>query len=79
MPLTMQGQTGSSRGWILAITAVVLVALVLRWRAFSPFDISHADELMQYLEQAKRIATGQGIVPWEYRYGADPERAVVAG
>ena len=56
MPLTMQGQTGSSRGWILAITAVVLAALVLRWRAFSPFDISHADELMQYLEQAKRLA-----------------------
>lgn len=66
----MQGQTGSSRGWILAITAVVLAALVLRWRAFSPFDISHADELMQYLEQARRLATGQGIVPWEYRYGA---------
>ncbi len=52
---------------MLAMAAVVLAGLVLRWRAFSPFDISHADELMQYLEQAKRIATGQGIVPWEYR------------
>lgn len=66
----MQGQTGSSRNWAWAIAAVVLAGLVLRWRAFSPFDISHADELMQYLEQARRLATGQGIVPWEYRYGA---------
>lgn len=59
-----------SRNWMLAVTAVVLAALVLRWLAFAPFDISHADELMQYLEQAKRLATGSGIVPWEYRYGA---------
>lgn len=66
----MQGETARSRRWALALGAIVLAALVLRWRAFAPFDISHADEIMQYLEQAKRLATGHGIVPWEYRYGA---------
>jgi hypothetical protein len=35
-----------------------------------PFAISHADELMQYLEQGRRLAMGDGIVPWEYRVGA---------
>jgi hypothetical protein len=54
----------------IALAAVVLAALVLRWLEFAPFDISHADEIMQYLEQGKRLATGDGIVPWESRFGA---------
>ncbi len=57
-------------GYRWAIAAILLIAIWLRWRAFSPFEISHADELMQYLEQGNRLATGHGIVPWEYRYGA---------
>ncbi|MFO1255355.1 MAG: hypothetical protein U1E37_06750 [Sphingomonadaceae bacterium] len=54
----------------LVLAGVVLAALVLRWFAFAPFDISHADEIMQYLEQGKRLAIGVGIVPWEYQFGA---------
>ena len=57
----------------LCIALVVLAGLILRALAFAPFDISHADEIMQYLEQGKRLATGHGIVPWEYRYGARNE------
>ena len=60
----------SNRSETIAIVAVVLAALAARWLAFAPFDISHADEIMQYLEQGKRLATGAGIVPWEYRFGA---------
>lgn len=56
--------------WTLAVVAIVLAAIALRALAYAPFDISHADEIMQYLEQAKRLATGHGIVPWEFRYGA---------
>ncbi|MBS0255581.1 MAG: hypothetical protein JSS36_10365 [Proteobacteria bacterium] len=56
--------------WLVALALVVLAALWLRLRAFSPYEIGYADEFMQYLEQAKRIASGQGIQPWEYRYGA---------
>ncbi len=55
---------------MLAAGAVALAALVLRWRWFAPYDIAYPDELMQYLEQGRRLATGSGIVPWEYRYGA---------
>lgn len=53
-----------------ALLAAVLAGMVLRGLAYAPFDISHADEIMQYLEQAKRTATGSGIVPWEFRFGA---------
>lgn len=64
----MQGISRSSG--TVAIAGIVLLAIVLRLAAFAPFDISHADEIMQYLEQARRLATGHGIVPWEFRYGA---------
>ena len=66
----MQGHTARSGYWAAAIAAIVLAGLMLRALAYSPFEISHADEIMQYLEQGKRLATGHGIVPWEYRYGA---------
>ncbi len=68
----MEGQTITRSAW-LCIALVVLAGLVARALAFAPFDISHADEIMQYLEQGKRLATGHGIVPWEYRYGARNE------
>ena len=54
----------------IAAAVVVLAGIALRAVSYSPFDISHADEIMQYLEQAKRLATGSGIVPWEFRFGA---------
>ncbi len=65
----MPGDTQQRRNWMLAIAAIAVLAIVLRIRAFAPFDIMHADELMQYLEQGNRLASGQGIVPWENRYG----------
>ena len=68
----MEGKTITRSAW-LCIALVVLAGLVARALAFAPFDISHADEIMQYLEQGKRLATGHGIVPWEYRYGARGE------
>ncbi len=68
----MEGKTITRSAW-LCIALVVLAGLVSRALAFAPFDISHADEIMQFLEQGKRLATGHGIVPWEYRYGARGE------
>jgi GPI mannosyltransferase 3 len=65
----MPGDTQQRRNWMLAIAAIAVLAIALRIRAFAPFDIMHADELMQYLEQGNRLASGQGIVPWENRYG----------
>lgn len=56
-------------GWIAAIAGVVLLGLALRIAGFSLFDLRYADEFMQYLEQANRLATGHGIRPWEWRLG----------
>lgn len=51
--------------------AIVLVALAIAVRAcaLSLDGAHHADETFQYLEQAHRLASGYGLVPWEYRYG----------
>ena len=54
----------------MAAAAIGLAGALLRWHLFAPYDIGYPDEIMQYLEQARRLATGAGIVPWEYRYGA---------
>ncbi|KHK92712.1 hypothetical protein LK12_06370 [Novosphingobium malaysiense] len=51
------------------VLGVLALAILLRIQAWAPFDISHADELMQYLEQANRLATGHGLLPWESRAG----------
>ena len=68
----MEGQIITRQTW-LCIALIAAAGLAARALAFAPFDISHADELMQYLEQGKRLAIGHGIVPWEYRYGARNE------
>jgi len=51
------------------VSAILLLAIVLRALAFSPYAIHHPDEVFQYLEQAHRLAFGSGIVPWEMRHG----------
>lgn len=56
-------------GWGLAAALLTLAALVLRLRQFSLFDIGYSDELLQYLEQANRLVTGHGVMPWETRAG----------
>ncbi len=49
----------------------LLVAFVLRAAvALSGDFLLHPDELMQYLEPAHRLVFGNGIVFWEYFYGA---------
>jgi hypothetical protein len=53
----------------LTVPAILLLAIVLRALAFSPYAIHHPDEVFQYLEQAHRVAFGSGIVPWEVRQG----------
>lgn len=52
-----------------ALTAIVIVAVVLRVWTFRLYGLHHPDELYQYLEQAHRLVVGHGIVPWEYREG----------
>lgn len=58
-------------GWsqIAAVMAIVALAVALRLFAYNPWDQHHPDEFYQYLEQANRLVSGYGIVPWESRYG----------
>lgn len=55
----------------LARYVAVIVAIGIAARLYwFPFDgVHHADEAIQYIEQAHRLLTGQGLVPWEYRAG----------
>ena len=58
-------QLGNARLWFWGLLAL---AVALRIAAFNPYAAHHADETIQYLEQAHRIVFGYGVVPWEFRY-----------
>ncbi len=70
--MTVPRQTETSawtgdRTFRLAWIAILLLAVVLRVLAYSPFD-AH-DETLQYQERAYRMVYGYGLVPWESRSG----------
>jgi hypothetical protein len=48
---------------------LLALAVLLRALNFDAFAMHHPDEVLQYLEPAHRLLTGDGIVTWEYRYG----------
>lgn len=53
-----------------AVLAVCALALAVRlWVAVRFPNVIHPDETFQYLEQAYRVVTGRGLVPWEYMVG----------
>ena len=58
-------QLGNARLWFWGLLAL---AVALRIAAFDAYATHHADETIQYLEQAHRIVFGYGVVPWEFRY-----------
>ena len=58
-----------NRRMLLVVGVTLLIAAVLRLLAYSVWDIHHADEFTQYLEQGHRLADGYGLIPWEARYG----------
>lgn len=62
------GETFSrnERTWFWGLLAL---AVLLRALNFNVFAVHHPDEVLQYLEPAYRLLTGEGIVTWEYRYG----------
>jgi GPI mannosyltransferase 3 len=53
-----------------ALIAVVSVGLILRLGVTFEFpNINEPDEIYQTIEQAHRLTTGVGIVPWEFERG----------
>ena len=58
--------TRNERAWFWGLLAL---AVLLRALTFDAFAMHHPDEVLQYIEPAYRLVTGEGIVTWEYRYG----------
>src|SRR5262245_49885249 len=56
----------NERAWFWGLLAL---AALLRALNFNAFAMHHPDEVLQYLEPAYRLVSGEGIVTWEYRYG----------
>ncbi len=52
------------------LNIIAVIGLIIRvFYAYSSNEILHADEIMQYPEQAHRLVFGYGFIPWEFRYG----------
>jgi GPI mannosyltransferase 3 len=59
----------TSAGWLHPLAALLLLALAVRLPlAFWP-NVTHPDEIFQYLEPAWRMLGHDGIVTWEWRDG----------
>jgi hypothetical protein len=56
-----------AKGWLVGLLILALVLRVLQLILLP--NIHHPDEIFQVLEQANRLATGSGLVPWEFRDG----------
>jgi glycosyl transferase family 22 (putative mannosyltransferase) len=56
-------------GWFHPLAAVLLLALALRLPLIFWPNVTHPDEILQYLEPASRLLGRDGIVTWEWRDG----------
>ena len=66
---TKDGWDPGDRRWLAAI---LVVAAVLRLTMLNPYGVYFYDELFQYVEQAWRVTSGQGIVTWDIRDAIRP-------
>lgn len=58
------------RRWLLPLGVLALAAPVRLWAALRDQGLFWPDEIYQSLEQAHRLAFGNGLVPWEFQQGA---------
>ena len=63
-------QAGDEPPWKLLPLVLGLAFVVRAAVALAGDFVLHPDEIMQYLEPAHRLAFGNGVVYWEYFYGA---------
>ena len=66
----LHAQTADRPAWRLLPLVLVLAFAVRAAVALAGDFVLHADEIMQYLEPAHRLAFGNGVIYWEYFYGA---------
>ena len=62
-------ESGLARGDRIALAVLVALGVALRLSQVDLYTAYWADETHQYLEQAYRLLTGTGLVPWEYVAG----------
>jgi hypothetical protein len=63
-------QVPYERHWAWALPVLALAFAVRAAIALTGDFVLHPDEIMQYLEPAHRLAFGNGVVYWEFFYGA---------
>ena len=63
-------QTPAEPVWVYLWPVLALAFVVRATVALSGDFMLHPDEIMQYLEPAHRLAFGNGVVFWEFYYGA---------
>ena len=63
-------RAGCGRRWRLLPLVLALAFAVRAAVALAGDFVLHPDEIMQYPEPAHRLAFGNGVVYWEYFYGA---------
>ena len=63
-------RTGDEQPWKYLPLVLALAFAARAAVALSGDFVLHPDEIMQYLEPAHRLAFGNGVIYWEYFYGA---------
>ena len=58
------------RPWKFLLPVLALAFAARAAKALSGDFVLHPDEIMQYLEPAHRLVFGNGVIYWEYFYGA---------
>ena len=66
----LRSQTPEGRPWKLLPLMLTLAFAARAAVALSGDFVVHPDEIMQYLEPAHRLVFGNGVIYWEYFYGA---------
>ena len=63
-------QAANERPWKFLLPVLALSFVARSAIALSGDFVLHPDEIMQYLEPAHRLVFGNGVIYWEYFYGA---------
>ena len=66
----LHSQAPAERPWKFLLPVLALAFAVRAAIALAGDFVLHPDEIMQYLEPAHRLVFGNGVIYWEYFYGA---------
>ena len=68
--LLLHSASPEERPWKFLLPVLALAFIARAAIALSGDFVLHPDEIMQYLEPAHRLVFGNGVIYWEYFYGA---------